>query len=313
MPRYTCDVCYKSFRSLGGLGSHKNTHVSRKKTVSPSNPFFAWLRKTPKLSSEAIPAVVEVDHTQITRPQPMTKRRAWTESDIKIPSELIPLNADTRSPQYREAIRKFYDEQCKTYPNLTMKAFAEANVGTITVRQFQKWCTDEKRSSDKKIIKESMKQEPVKKRHGYKEIFQGARIRFTNEQKYKLLKEFDELREENPNFTAEDFARMKPKLISSTFRNWTNPNARAQIERDAKHPWMGRMRWDSSDYAARARANNPNQEDRLRVEWTVALAEEEKCDSTWFRFVMARIMKEMKRFGWVFVIYEPLVSFTSQK
>ena len=69
-----------------------------------------------------------------------------------------------------------------------MKAFAEANVGTITVGQFQKWCTDEKRSSDKKIIKESMKQEPVKKRHGYKEIFQGARIRFTNEQKYKLLK-----------------------------------------------------------------------------------------------------------------------------
>ena len=195
MSRYTCDVCYKSFRSLGGLGSHKQTHVSRKKTVNPSNPFFAWLRKTPKLSSQAIPATVELDHAQ-TRPQTVTKRRAWTQNDIKIPSALIPVNADTRSPQYREVIRKFYDEKCEIYPNLTMTAFAESNKGTITSRQFQKWCTDEKRSADQKHIKKSMKQEPVKKSHGYKEIFKGARQRFTNEQKYKLLKEFEELREE---------------------------------------------------------------------------------------------------------------------
>ncbi len=53
---FTCDICRTRFDNRGALGTHKKFkhRLRRKRSISPSNPFFSWFKSGPAKSSDAI-------------------------------------------------------------------------------------------------------------------------------------------------------------------------------------------------------------------------------------------------------------------
>ena len=77
--------------------------------------------------------------------QPLSKRSmkklTFTTEDLKITAEIIPENADQRSPEFRIAIRTHFDSLKARFQRLTCTDYARANPKYFAVdgRKFQKW------------------------------------------------------------------------------------------------------------------------------------------------------------------------------
>ena len=308
---FICDICRGGFRSLAGLRSHKKTHEKRRqRSLSPSNPFYSWFRpkrKPSEVDLQEEQALLEEDEEKVQEEdEPVRiiprkrKTTSWQKEDLLITSNIVSEDADQRTPEYREKIRVFFDSLCKKFPSLSMADFARANPKKLSERQFQRWCAEKKRKEDRAKIMDNLKPKIKKRkdRRGHKDVVKAERHRFSMEDSKKLLDEFDEGRNDNPNLTREDFCRQKPKLKSSTFRNWLTSSRREQIQKDGDTEKFKRSKWSSHDYSARAKPKWPREEAELKKEWKLMLAKRWRLSSGWFHAKMAMIMKRLKSVGW---------------
>ena len=170
MTRVSCDICYDSFGSLGALKSHqKYKHKQRLgPKLTPAIPLFRFLkqRSAPKPPANAYPIVEEpiaehVISNPAVKKRRKVKRLKWKAGELKIISAILPELADTKSPEYREAIREHYFSLKEKYHTLNCKAYAKANPNRLTERTFQKWCTDKARKTDRDAIKNNPPQPPL--------------------------------------------------------------------------------------------------------------------------------------------------------
>ena len=152
-------------------------------------------------------------------------KRKFIESDLKITNSVVAEDANRKSAEYRETIRRHFDELELQFPSLTCAAYARANRPRLTERTFHRWCSATWREEDRKKIK--LKTEPKPEsasRRGYKDINKAERTRFTNAEKYGFILEWENAERENPDITTVEFCSTKPKLSDSTFRNWLTDN-----------------------------------------------------------------------------------------
>ena len=85
-------------------------------------------------------------------------KRKFIESDVKITDSVVAEDANRKSAEYRETIRRHFDELEFQFPSLTCAAYARANRPRLTERTFHSWCSATWREEDRKKIK--LKTEP---------------------------------------------------------------------------------------------------------------------------------------------------------
>lgn len=146
----------------------------------------------------------------------------FTKEDLQKTGEIVPADADRRSAEYRTKIRQHYDSLKEQFPTLTCADYARANEPRLHERTFQGWCTKEYRTEDRNKIKARIKAKPEIKdeidRRGYKDSFKGSRTRFTQADRYSLMKEWEEEKAQTPDLTTEQFCDGKPtKNMSQLF------------------------------------------------------------------------------------------------
>ena len=191
---HICDGCGKSFKSARGMQSHRTQKkCGRKKPIDPSNPFFKFLRR----KSSPLP-VKSIEMQPLSKPS--KKKLTFTTEDLQITEEIIPENADQRSPEFRTTIRAHFDSLKTKFKSLTCIDYARANPKYFAAdgRTFQRWCTPQRRKQDLEAIKIKKEKENAPKsdekpyRRGYKDRAQGKRHRFANHEKYSFLMQWDE-------------------------------------------------------------------------------------------------------------------------
>ena len=102
-------------------------------------------------------------------------KRKFIESDVKITDSVVAEDANRKSAEYRETIRRHFDELEFQFPSLTCAAYARANRPRLTERTFHRWCSATWREEDRKKIK--LKTEPKPEsasRRGYKAWYQQS-------------------------------------------------------------------------------------------------------------------------------------------
>ena len=89
--------------------------------------------------------------------------RAFSQAQIHwkrfvITDSIVAEDANLKSAEYRETIRRYFDELELQFPSLTCAAYARANRPRLTERAFQRWCSATWGEEDRKKIK--LKTEP---------------------------------------------------------------------------------------------------------------------------------------------------------
>ena len=228
---------------------------------------------------------------------------------LKIPHGIFSADVDKRTPEYREQLRRIYDESRKKYGRkiVTCKSFANAN--KMKVRTIQRYMNAKSRAEDKQFLKikkkKSKKKEkeksgiggeevPSKKKHSTTGVKKAPRR--NNAAKVAILEDYDEWLLKHPHGSTDDFCKTKQGLSSSTFRNWISKRAREKIKNDAKK--YPRSRWSSNDFSARRRPKWPEQEKKLWEKYKAARVNKEKLEAQWFYDNMREIMLKDRPNGW---------------
>ena len=92
---------------------------------------------------------------------------------MKITEELIPVEYNTRTPQYREKFRRHFDALREKFPSLSCADYASGNKARgLNKRSFQRWCSETKRKSDESAIKNQQSNEVanIQDRWGHKDV-----------------------------------------------------------------------------------------------------------------------------------------------
>ena len=180
---HRCPFCPgRTFKTASGLQSHqtqKKCHLANSRNILPSNPFLKYFNFKQK-PAPAYPVIKEPSAEVVPRPKKRRKKQRFREADLKIPDDLLPADADTKSPEYREKIRSHFDSLTAIYPTLTCADDARANKTTLGMmeRNFQKWCTKSKRQKDREKIRAKIEADatPVSSsRRGYKDVNSGQK------------------------------------------------------------------------------------------------------------------------------------------
>ena len=102
------------------------------------------------------------------------------------PASLTSPDLDKKSPEFRLAHMRFYNEFKNLFPMLN-----EANKSHLGVklRRFQQWFHSQ--ASDKEAIKAKTKPKPELVRKQNKVEFQADRTRYTPQNKLDLIRQFD--------------------------------------------------------------------------------------------------------------------------
>ena len=176
--QYICGKCGKSCKNAGGLATHMKTH-KKKSVASPS--LLKYLKRTPakkipielkpikskprqvKFKSSTPSSVPSPDvptkeilpprKRPIPPPAPPLPRRDSELSPFMAPASLTSPDLDKKSPEFRLAHMRFYNELKNLFPMLNKKAYHEANKSHLSVklRRFQQWFHSQ--ASDKEAIK----------------------------------------------------------------------------------------------------------------------------------------------------------------
>ena len=234
MLRFTCDVCYGSFLSLQALKihqSHKHKTKSLGSRLTPASPLFRSLK--PQVREESFPTVANPEHevvsstrVRVKKKKKRKRKKGWRTAELKITTDVVSLNADSRSPEYRENIRNHYDSLKKKYPNLSCKDCSKANSDRgLAERTFQRWCSPAERESDRKAIRANLPTSPNAEsveidRRGHKDVTKASRHRFNNAQKFALLQEWDRKRAKNNSLSTIEFCAEKPLLNEFWSQAW---------------------------------------------------------------------------------------------
>ena len=80
------------------------------------------------------------------------------------------------------------------------------------------------------------KPKPKKERYQNKVLCQGARNRFTAQQKLELIQQYDKAKAADGSLTVKAWCEDRSSLNYKGFLNWLKPMARKEIEIDAKDP-----------------------------------------------------------------------------
>ena len=183
--QYICGKCGKSCKNAGGLATHMKTH-KKKSVASPS--LLKFLKRTPakkipielkpikskprqvKFKSSTPSSVPSPDvptkkilppkKRPIPPPAPPLPRRDSELSPFMAPASLTSPDLDKKSPEFRLAHMRFYNELKLSFPMLNKKAYHEDNKSHLGVnlRRFQQWFHSE--AIDKAAIKAKMKPKP---------------------------------------------------------------------------------------------------------------------------------------------------------
>ena len=198
--QYICGKCGKSCKNAGGLATHMKTH-KKKSVASPS--LLKFLKRTPakkipielkpikskprqvKFKSSTPSSVPSPDvptkkilppkKRPIPPPAPPLPRRDSELSPFMAPASLTSPDLDKKSPEFRLAHMRFYNELKNLFPMLNKKAYYEANKSHLGVklRRFQQWFHSQ--ASDKEAIKAKTKPKPELVRKQNKVEFQADR------------------------------------------------------------------------------------------------------------------------------------------
>ncbi len=137
---YDCENCLgRSFKTAAGLKSHKKQKKCgqrRTRSISPSNPFLKFFKKRPK--PPLYPLVPEPPASVIHPSKKSQSKRRFTLSDLKITIDVVPNDANRKSPEYRTKIRAHYDGLKTRFPCLTRADYARANSHRLDERSFQR-------------------------------------------------------------------------------------------------------------------------------------------------------------------------------
>ena len=119
---------------------------------------------------------------------------------------------------------------------LDKKMYYDANVEHLGVklRRFQAWFSDYQSDSVKVESNRKLKVKPERKQN--KVVFQAARVRFTVEQKWDLIQQYDKAKAANGALTIKEFCSTKRTLHHKTFTPWLRPMERKRIEIDVRNP-----------------------------------------------------------------------------
>ena len=160
---YKCDFCPgRTFKSQAALNSHqtqKKCNERQRRNISPSNPFLKFFKK--KSTPKSYPLIEEPNAESIlpiAKKRERFHKRKFIESDLKITDSVVAEDANLKSAEYRETIRRHFDELELQFPSLTCAVYARANRPRLTERAFQRWCSATWREDDRKKIK--LKTEP---------------------------------------------------------------------------------------------------------------------------------------------------------
>ena len=123
----------------------------------------------------------------------------FIESDLKITDSVVAEDADRKSAEYRETIRSYFDELKLQFPFLTCADYARANRPRLTERAFQRWYSATWREEDRKKISSKLSQSRRERLEGgtKPDINKAERTRFTNEEKYGFILEWESAEREN--------------------------------------------------------------------------------------------------------------------
>ena len=158
-----CDFCPgRTFKSQAALNSHqtqKKCNERQRRNISPSNPFLKFFKK--KSTPKSYPHIEDPNAESIlpiAKKRERFHKRKFIESDLKITDSVVAEDANRKSAEYRETIRRHSDELKFQFPSLTCAAYARANRPRLTERTFHRWCSATWREEDRKKIK--LKTEP---------------------------------------------------------------------------------------------------------------------------------------------------------
>jgi len=170
--QYICGKYEKSCKNAGGLATHMKTH-KKKSVASPS--LLKFLKRTPakkipielkpikskpkqvkfksstpsSISSSDAPfnKILPPKKRPIPPPAPPLPRRDSELSPFMAPASLTSPDLDKKSPEFRLAHMRFYNELKLSFPMLNKKAYYEANKSHLGVklRRFQQWFHSEAR------------------------------------------------------------------------------------------------------------------------------------------------------------------------
>ena len=148
----------------------------------------------------------------IPPPAPPLPRRDSELSPFMAPASLTSPDLDKKSPEFRLAHMRFYNELKNLFPMLNKKAYYEANKSHLGVklRRFQQWFHSQ--ASDKEAIKAKTKPKPELVRKQNKVEFQADRTRYTPQNKLDLIRQFDRQKAVNPGLTQKEFCSTRATL-----------------------------------------------------------------------------------------------------
>ena len=154
---YKCDFCPgRTFKSQAALKSHQTQtkcNECQRRNISPSNPFLKFFKK--KSTPKSYPLIEEPNAESIlpiAKKRERFHKRKFIESDLKITDSVVAEDANLKSAEYRETIRRHFDELELQFPSLTCAAYARANRPRLTERAFQRWCSATWSSCSKRYI-----------------------------------------------------------------------------------------------------------------------------------------------------------------
>ena len=160
---YKCNFCLgRTFKSQAALKSHqtqKKCHERQRRNISPPNPFLKFFKK--KSTPKSYPLIEEPNAESIlpiAKKRERFPKRKLIESDLKITDSVVAEDANRKSAEYRETIRRNFDELELQFPSLTCAAYARANRPRLTEITFHRRCSATWREEDRKKIK--LKTEP---------------------------------------------------------------------------------------------------------------------------------------------------------
>ena len=201
---YKCDFCPgRTFKSQAALKSHqtqKKCNERQRRNISPSNPFLKFFKK--KSTPKSYPLIEEPNAESIlpiAKKRERFHKRKFIESDLKITDSVVAEDANLKSAEYRETIRRHFDELELQFPSLTCAAYARANRPRLTERAFHRWYSATWREEDRKKISSKLSQSRRERLEGgtKPDINKAERTRFTNEEKYGFILEWESAEREN--------------------------------------------------------------------------------------------------------------------
>ena len=203
--RFECPRCYKRCGNAGALKTHMKTH---EKPEPKSGSMLKWVVKRvkseikpkPKMAIELKP-IVKTRQLKLrkptireptvvpnpVRPRPPRRPRKSKQppvdtSPFTAPARLTNPDLDRKSPQFRIAHVQHFKSLKSDFPVLDRSMYHEVNKAClgVSLRRFQQWF--EQYDSD---LRKVSKPKPKKERYQNKVLCQGARNRFTPQQKFE--------------------------------------------------------------------------------------------------------------------------------